>query len=122
MHVDQSNIYEGDISMPVVVNLWSKKTGEIKRFLESFYQKKMDMDEDVEQWIYIYNKPLDAIDMISVVIDNNDKHQIAMCIQVDRGDVHPVTVQNHNDIIKGLLYLYYRDPDSTYDIESGAGR
>lgn len=102
--------------MALVVNLWSKKTGEIKKFLQTFYQKEINMDDDVEQWIYVYSKPLDAIDIICAVIDNNDKYQISMCLQIDKGDVHPVTQENHNDIIKGILYLYYKDtPDHTYD-------
>ncbi|TYQ12935.1 UNVERIFIED_CONTAM: hypothetical protein Cloal_3976 [Acetivibrio alkalicellulosi] len=102
--------------MYVTVNLSSKKTGEIKNFLERFYQKDINMDEDVEQWIYVYRKPLEAIDMISTVIDNNDKHKISVCVQVDRCDVHPVTYENYNDIIKALLYLYYKD-EGTYEIE-----
>lgn len=95
--------------MAITVNLWSKKEGEIKKFLERYYEKDVNMDDDVEQWIYVYNKPLEAIDMISVLMDNNDKYQISLCIQVDKCDVHPVTVENHNDIIKGILCLYYTE-------------
>ena len=58
--------------------------------------------------VYVYRKPLDAIEMISTVIDNNDKHKISVCVQVDKNDVHPVTYENYNDIIKALLYLYYK--------------
>lgn len=101
--------------MAIVVNLWSRRNGEIKRFLERFYEKEIKMDEDVDQWIYVYNKPLDAVDMISTVIDNNDKYQISVCVQVDKGDVHPVTVENHNDIIKGIFYLFYNEAsEATY--------
>ncbi len=104
--------------MAVLVNLWSRRMGEIKRFLEKYYEKDINMDEEVEQWIYIYSKPLDAIDIISAVIDNNDKYQINVCIQVDKGDIHPVTYENHNDIIKGLLYVYYEEaPDGDYIFE-----
>ncbi|MDQ2085009.1 hypothetical protein RBH29_00970 [Herbivorax sp. ANBcel31] len=95
--------------MYVTVNLSSRKTGEIKCFLERFYQRELDMDEGVEQWIYIYKKPLEAIEMISTVIDNNDQHKIKVCVQVDRCDVHSVTYENYNDIIKALLYLYYKE-------------
>jgi hypothetical protein len=95
--------------MAISVNLWSHKLGEIKRFLEKYYGKDINMDEDVGQWTYVYNKPLEAVDMISVVIDNSDKYQISMCIQVDEGDIHPVTAENHNDIIKGIFYLFYED-------------
>lgn len=95
--------------MPITVNLWSKKPGDIKNFLKSYYERDIDMDEDVDQWIYVYRKPLDSIDMISAVMDNNNKHSISMCIQVDDCDLHPITAENHNDIIKGILYLFYKE-------------
>jgi len=95
--------------MAISVNLWSHKLGEIKRFLEKYYEKDIIMDEDVDQWTYVYNKPLEAVDIISVVIDNSDKYQISMCIQVDEGDIHPITAENHNDIIKSIFYLFYED-------------
>ena len=65
--------------MAILVNLWSKKQGEIRGFLEKYYEKKVNMDDDVEQWIYVYSKPLDAIDIISTLIDNNDKYMF-FCI------------------------------------------
>ncbi len=95
--------------MAITVSMWSDKKGEIKRFLSSFYQKEVKMDEDIGQWIYVYNKPLEAIDIISAVMDNKDKFRISMCLQVDRADVHIITEQNHNDIVKGILQLYYEE-------------
>lgn len=96
--------------MAVVVSMWSRKDGEVKRFLERYYQKEINMDEDVGQWIYVYSKPLDAIDIISAVMDNNDKYQLSISIQIDKADVHLITTENHNDIIKGMLCLYYQEP------------
>jgi hypothetical protein len=105
--------------MALEVNLWTKKTGDIKKFLQAFYQKEVKMDDDVEQWIYVFNNPLEAIDIISAVIDNSDKYQINMCLQIDKGDVHPITYDNHNDIIKGIFYLYYQDSMELLDSHSG---
>jgi len=68
------------------------------------------MDNDVGHWIYVYYKPLQAIDLISTVIDNSDKHKMTLLIQVDKGDIHTVTYENCNDIIKALLYLYIKKP------------
>ena len=95
--------------MAITVNLWSGKSGEIKRFLESYYGKNITMDEDVGQWIYVFRKPVDAVDMISAIMDNNDKFRIGMYLQVDEGDLHPVTFENHNDIIKGIFHLFYNE-------------
>jgi hypothetical protein len=95
--------------MSIVVSLWSRKYGEIRRFLKSYYEKNISMDEDVEQWMYVYNKPIDAVDIISAVIDNNDRYEINVYIQVDKGDIHSVTLENHNDIIRSIVYLYYEE-------------
>lgn len=93
--------------MPVTVNLNSAKSGEIKKFLESFYEKPVCMEDDIEEWRYIYNKPLEAIDLISCVIDNAERYDLAVSLRIDDGDIHIITQENSNDIIKGLFYLYY---------------
>lgn len=96
--------------MAISVNLWSRKPGEIRRFLERYYDKQVVMDEDVDRWIYVYQKPLEAVDIISAVMDNNDRFEISVCIQVDECDIHPVTSENHNDVIKGIFQLFYQEP------------
>ncbi|HHV59914.1 MAG TPA: hypothetical protein GXX49_06440 [Clostridiaceae bacterium] len=93
--------------MSITVSLWSKKRGEIKRFLERFYEREMDIDIDLEKWVYIYNKPLMSVDLISAVLDNNDDFDIYLFLQVNDGQFHFVTEENKNDIIKSLFQLYY---------------
>jgi len=95
--------------MVITVNLCSKSDGEIKRFLESYYEKQICMDSDVERWMYVYNKPLEAVDLISTVVDNSHKYDITMYIQVNAEELQPVTYENHNDIIKGLFSLFYEE-------------
>lgn len=95
--------------MSITVNLWSRKTGELRRFLKKYYGREIFVDEDAYNWIYVYNKPVEAVDIISAVIDNNDKYQISIFIQIDEGNIHPITVENHNDIIKGIFYLFYEE-------------
>ncbi|NLL05384.1 MAG: hypothetical protein GX270_06255 [Clostridiaceae bacterium] len=95
--------------MSITVSLFSRKIGEIRGFLEKYYQRQIKLDNDVGQWTYIYNRPLEAIDMISTVIDNSHRHKINLSIQVDQGDIHLVTSENYNDIIKALLHVYYKD-------------
>ncbi len=95
--------------MSVSVNLLSVKTGEIRRFLASFYGRDIDLEDDVGHWAYVYYRPLESIDMISAVIDNHDKYQISLCIQVNRGDFCQITDDNLNDVIKGIYSLYYTE-------------
>jgi hypothetical protein len=96
----------------VTLSLWSYNDGELKKFLERYYEKELYLDDDVNKWIYIYNKPLEAVDLISTVIDNKDSYNIGMCIQLDNGDVHPINNENHNDIIKGFFNLFYSEKES----------
>ncbi|NMB34539.1 MAG: hypothetical protein GX992_10010 [Clostridium sp.] len=95
--------------MHITVSLLARKTGEIKDFLQRFYQRDVKMDRDVQQWIYVYNKPLEAIDVITTAIDNNDKHEMVVFVQVDEGDIHAVTCENCNDIVKAIFYLYHNE-------------
>lgn len=101
--------------MKLTVNLWSRKTGEIKRFLESYFERDVEMDEDSSEWVCVYKKPLEAVDIISAVMDNNDKYQIIMTIQVDEGQLHHITVYNHNDVIKDIFHLFYNENVLTYN-------
>ena len=95
--------------MSLTVNLWSRKNGELKRFLESYYNKNMDLNENDEQWFYRFGKPLEAVDIISAVVDNNDKYQINICIQVNDGQLHLITPENHNEVIRDNFQLFYNE-------------
>lgn len=95
--------------MSVSVNMWSTTCGEIKRFLEAFYEQEMHMDENTGQWFCEFGDPLESADIISAVIDNSHNFNIALYIQVDKGDLYRITEDNFNDVIKGLFILYYRD-------------
>jgi hypothetical protein len=96
-------------NMKLTVNLWSRKYGELKRFLESYYDRTIEMEEDAGEWKYIYIKPLEAVDIISAVMDNNDKYQILMCIQMDEGQMHMINIENHNEVIKDIFKLFYNE-------------
>lgn len=95
--------------MDLTVNLWSRKNGEIKRFLECFYDRKVNIDESEGEWACIYKRPMEAVDMISAVMDNTDIYQIDVLIQMDKGQFHHVTANNHNDIIKDIFNLFYNE-------------
>ncbi len=98
--------------MNVMVSLLSKKHGELKRFLEKYYLKELEIDEDLQEWICVYNRPLESIDLISTVIDNCDKYDILVSLQLGDQRVYPVTSENHNDVVKGMFSLFYEPQDS----------
>lgn len=93
----------------LTVNMWSRKKGEIKRFLECYYDRQIGIDEKRTEWECCFSKPTEAVDVISALIDNSDKYQISMCIQVNGGQLHHITIDNHNDIIKGIFQLFYNE-------------
>ena len=101
--------------MNLTVNLWSRKTGELKRFLECYYEREVNLNGNDREWSNIYGKPVEAVDIISAVIDNNDKYQIAISIQVNEGQMHVITSENHNDIIKDIFQLFYCESNIYYN-------
>ncbi|HHW30420.1 MAG TPA: hypothetical protein GXX20_01915 [Clostridiaceae bacterium] len=92
--------------MSITVNLCSEKKGELKNFLEKYFNHEVSIDEDVNTWIYVYKKPLEAIDIISAVIDNNHKYSIT--VGIDMGNsIYMVSPENHDGVIKDFYNLFY---------------
>lgn len=92
--------------MGISVNLYSTKENEIKKFLEKYYNKKMPISNDMK-WEITYDNPTQIADIIGVFIDNNDKYQINMWIQLDANFYLNVNDNNVNNIIK---YIFERYP------------
>lgn len=93
--------------MKGIVNLYSETEGEIKKFLNHFYSKEVEMTQDLF-WEIAYDNPIDMIELVSCFIDNKDKFQINLWISIDNGVFINVTDDNLDDIIK---YIYDRFPD-----------
>ncbi len=93
--------------MSGIINLYSQKSGEIKKFLNHFYSKEIEMTQDLF-WEMKYDNPIDMIELVSCFIDNKDKFEINLWISFDRGVFINVTDDNLDDIIK---YIYDRFPD-----------
>jgi hypothetical protein len=100
--------------MSLTVNLWSRKTGELKNFLDSYYDKDIGVNENQGEWACVYMRPLEAVDIISAVMDNSDRYQITILIQVDDGQLHHVTMENHNEVIKDIFLLFYNENVISY--------
>lgn len=92
--------------MYTIVNLYSSKKGEITRFLSSYYNKQIWLDNDLK-WENKYANPIEIADIIGTFIDNNDKFSINMWVSLDEDAFLNVTNDNANNIIR---YLYERFP------------
>ena len=88
------------------INLFSEKNNEIKKFLEAFYSKEINLSKD---FVYKeeFESPIDMIDIISCFIDNNNKFQINLWISLDKDVYICVTESNLDSLIK---YFYERYP------------
>lgn len=89
-----------------IVNLYSNKKGEINRFLSRYYNKKIELDNDLK-WENQYQNSIEIADIIGTFIDNNDKYHINMWISLDKGTFVNITDDNVDSIIR---YLYERFP------------
>ena len=92
--------------MGVIVSLYSNTKNEIKRFLNSFYNKNEALENDLK-WEHTFENPVESADIIGTFIDNNDKFRINMWVSLDEGFFINITDHNADKIIR---YLYERYP------------
>lgn len=93
--------------MKTIVNLYSSKQGEIKRFLEKYEENTFSVTKDNLKWEKEYQNPIEIGDIIGVFIENNDKYNINMWISLDEGIFINITDDNADQIIR---YLFERYP------------
>lgn len=93
--------------MAITISLWTTKQGELNRFLDSFYEKNMEVDCSLRRWVKDFCRPLDSVDIICALMDNNDKYDVAMYLHMENGYLHRITNSNYEDVVKGLFEMYY---------------
>ena len=86
------------------LNLYCKDQNELSSFLERFYNKKFE--KSIEN--ITFDNPIEMVDLISAIIDNNDKYNISAWINLDEDIFIKISNSNLDDIIK---YLYERYPN-----------
>ena len=94
------------INLNTIVNLYSEKKGEIKRFLNKYYDKDIVLENDLK-WEKEFENPIEITNIISALIDNNSKFKINTWISLDIGIFINVTETNLDQIIR---YLFERYP------------
>ena len=92
--------------MSVSVSLYSKKEGELNRFLSSFYNTNFDLKNSFN-WEKKYANPIELAEIVGTYIDNSDDFLLSMWICLDKNFFIHVNPENADDIIK---YLYERFP------------
>ena len=67
----------------VSVNIYSNNSNEIEKFLTSFYNTSIDIENE-QKWEHIYENPIEIVDIIGAFIDNYEDFNIRMLISVDK--------------------------------------
>ena len=92
--------------MNTILNLYSEKKGEIKKFLDLYYSDNFQL-ENALFWKKEFKNPIDMIDIMSCFVDNNHRFSINLWISLDKDVYICIGDYNINNIIK---YLYERYP------------
>lgn len=91
--------------MSVTINLVSEKENSINEFLTTFFEKDMLTDTSTTEWSYILPNPLDAVNIISAVMDNSLESDLTVWVSFDPNVFLKVKTDNYNEIIK---YIFER--------------
>lgn len=92
--------------MVAKINLYSKKKGELNRFLSSFYNTDLEIENHLK-WEKEYKNPVELADLIGAYSDNSEDFNLSMWICLDKDIFIQITSENTDDIIK---YLFERFP------------
>ena len=90
------------------VYLFSKNISDIEKFLSSFFENQKSPNINIfDNYKISFANPVEICDVISAVVDNNDKYHISAWINLDDELYIKATSNNINDIIK---YIFERYP------------
>ena len=92
--------------MTVCVKFYSEKDGEIKNFLNSYYNENIILENPLF-WKKEFDNPTEIVEMIGAFIDNKEKINANMWVSLDKDVFICVNDNNSNNLIK---YIYERFP------------
>ena len=67
----------------VSVNLYSKNSKDLEKFLTSFYNSNFDINNNLN-WEHKYENPVEIAEIIGIFIDNCDNYNITMWVSLDK--------------------------------------
>lgn len=91
----------------VTITLLSQKPTELNKFLNSFFDEKIDVADEAFMWSCIYKEPLASVNLISTLIDNNEKFKIEALISLEQLNSIKISEENLDDFIKFMYFRYY---------------
>ena len=90
------------------LRLIEKKKGELQRFFKQYNSEENKNADEIEACTYIFCRPLDSIDVITAIADNDNNYEIDMYIEYGDKFKYKVNGKNYNDVIKSLYSLFYK--------------
>ena len=88
------------------INIYSDQKGEINKFLSSYYNTNLEI-EDKLKWQKTYKNPIEMTDLIGVYVENSEDYKLNFWVCLDI-DVY-IRVSNKN-ADKLIRYIYQRYP------------
>ena len=93
----------------LILNLITNKQGEIKNFLNKYYQTNTYISETTFRWSMYCRKPIDCISILYSLVDNYDDYLIEAVITINK--VRSIKITNENiDMFIKFLYGIKNNP------------
>ena len=87
-------------------NLFTENSTDLSKFLNKFYGKEINLENNLK-FEKDFENPVDMVELISTLVDNNEKFKIGIWISLDKDLYINITEYNLNKIIK---YIFERYP------------
>lgn len=90
----------------ITVTLITNKQNEIKNFIDNFYNINTDISPKTFRWSASFLYYIDTIDILSVLIDNQEKYCIEVFVQLEQGITIKITPSNLETYIRYSINQY----------------
>lgn len=87
-------------------NLFTENKSTLNEFLNKFYGKPINLENNLN-FEKDFENPVDMVELISTLVDNNEKYNISIWITLDKNLYINITEHNLDKVIK---YIFERYP------------
>ena len=86
------------------INILSENKQNLQEFLKKFYNKDFELNE--LKFEKDFESPIDMIELLSTLVDNNEKYPFGIWISIDKDIFINISELNLDKIIRYLLERY----------------
>ena len=83
-------------------NLFTENKSTLKDFLNKFYGKQINLENNFN-FEKEFENPVDMVELISTLVDNNEKYDIGIWITIDKNLYINITEHNLDKVIKYIF-------------------